>query len=68
MGWFRALTLGLVVGGAVVLAIELHRRGHAQGDDFALYLRQARSIFEGDIGAVVADNRFAVLNVDRRRR
>ena len=54
--------------GAVVLAIEPHRRGHAQGDDFALYLRQARSIFEGDIGAVVADNRFAVLNVDRRRR
>lgn len=51
-----------------MLAIEPHRRGHAQGDDFALYLRQARSIFEGDIGAVVADNRFAVLNVDRRRR
>jgi hypothetical protein len=62
--WFRALALGLVVGGAVVLAIELHRRGHAQGDDFALYLRQAQSIFEGDIGAVVADNRFAVLNSD----
>jgi hypothetical protein len=62
--WFRALALGLVVGGAVVLAIELQRRGHAQGDDFALYLRQARSIFEGDIGAVVADNRFAVLNSD----
>jgi hypothetical protein len=29
-------------------------------------LRQARSILDGDIGAVVADNRFAVLNVDRR--
>ena len=43
----------------------LHRNGHAQGDDFALYLRQARSIFDGDIGAVVADNRFAVLNSDR---
>ncbi len=28
------------------------------------YLRQARSLFDGDIGAVLADNRFAVLNSD----
>ena len=33
-----------------MLAIALHRNGHTQGDDFALYLRQARSIFDGDIG------------------
>ena len=32
-----------------------------QGDEFALYLRQARSIFDGDIADVVADNRFSVL-------
>lgn len=54
---------GLVVL-AAVLAVSLHRAGHTQGDDFALYLRQARSIFDGDVGAVVADNRFAVLNSD----
>ena len=42
----------------------LHRTGHTQGDDFALYLRQARSLFDGDIGQVVSDNRFAVLNSD----
>jgi len=47
-----------------VLSVLLHRNGHTQGDDFALYLRQARSIFDGDVGAVVADNRFAVLNSD----
>ncbi len=54
----------MVVGVGALLAVSLHRSGHTQGDDFALYLRQARSIFDGDIGQVVADNRFAVLNSD----
>jgi hypothetical protein len=62
--WLRIVALGVIVIGAGALAIELRRRGHTQGDDFALYLRQARSIFDGDIGAVLADNRFAVLNSD----
>ena len=62
--WLRALTLGVVVIGSGLLAVQLHRNGHTQGDDFALYLRQARSVFDGDIGAVLADNRFAVLNSD----
>ncbi len=44
------------------MAVLLHRNGHTQGDDFALYLRQARSIFDGDIADVVADNRFTVTN------
>jgi hypothetical protein len=57
-------TLAVLVLAAGVLALLLHRNGHTQGDDFALYLRQARSIFDGDIGAVLADNRFAVLNSD----
>jgi hypothetical protein len=60
LGW--SLALGVVVLAGAVLAIMLHRNGHNQGDDFALYLRQARSIFDGDIGQVVADNRFSVLN------
>lgn len=60
----RWVALPLLVALAGALAIALHRNGHTQGDDFALYLRQARSIFDGDIGAVVADNRFAVLNSD----
>jgi hypothetical protein len=58
----RTAALGIVVGGAAVLAILLHRHGHSQGDDFALYLRQARSIFDGDTSQVVADNRFSVVN------
>jgi hypothetical protein len=60
----RAAALPLVVAVSAVLAVLLHRTGHTQGDDFALYLRQARSIFDGDIGQVVSDNRFAVLNSD----
>ena len=44
------------------MAIALHRNGHTQGDDFALYLRQARSLFDGDVAQVVADNRFTVIN------
>jgi hypothetical protein len=47
---------------AAALALLLHRNGHALGDDYALYLRQARSIFDGDLADVVADNRFSVLN------
>ncbi len=60
----RALALPVVVAVGALLAVSLHRTGHTQGDDFALYLRQARSLFDGDVGQVVADNRFAVLNSD----
>ena len=56
------LALGVLVAVSAALAILLHRNGHTQGDDFALYLRQARSIFDGDIGGVLADNRFTVTN------
>ncbi len=62
LGWSIALGIVVVVG--AILAVLLHRNGHNQGDDFALYLRQARSIFDGDTAQVVADNRFAVLNSD----
>jgi|CXWL01.1.fsa_nt_gi hypothetical protein len=61
----RAGALGAVVLVAVGVAVALQRNGHTQGDDFALYLRQARSVFDGDMGKVVADNRFTVVNSDR---
>ncbi len=60
----RAFALPAIVAIAAILAVALQRTGHTQGDDFALYLRQARSLFDGDIGQVVSDNRFAVLNSD----
>ncbi|MBA3288802.1 MAG: hypothetical protein H0U21_12425 [Acidimicrobiia bacterium] len=43
-------------------AVALHRNGHTLGDDFALYLRQARGVFDGDPSQVVGDNRFSVVN------
>jgi len=54
--------LALVVALGAVLAVLVHRNGHTQGDDFALYLRQARSLFDGDPAQVVADNRYSVVN------
>ena len=62
--WWRhpGCGLGLVATVSAVVAVLLHRNGHTQGDDFALYLRQARSVFDGDIGDVLADNRFTVVN------
>ena len=56
------VVLGVIVVAAAAVAIALHRSGHTQGDDFALYLRQARSLFDGDVAQVVADNRFTVIN------
>lgn len=64
VAWWRhpSLALGGLLAVVAVAAVALHRNGHTQGDDFALYLRQARSIFDGDIGDVLADNRFTVTN------
>lgn len=60
----RAVALGVLVCVAAFIAVNLRRAGHEQGDDFALYLRQARSLLDGDVSAVVSDNRFSVLNSD----
>ena len=50
--------LTLLVLGAAFVAINLHRRGHTTGDDWALYIRMAKSVFEGNIADVISDNRF----------
>ena len=61
--WFTSrrvsgILLTLLVLGAVYVAINLHRRGHTTGDDFALYIRMAKSLFEGNVADVISDNRF----------
>ena len=56
-----ALPVTLVVGIAVVTLIN-HFSGHDWGDDFALYLRQAKALAIGNVGEVVSDNRFAIEN------
>jgi hypothetical protein len=50
--------LAAVVIAAAVVALRLHRHGHGLGDDFALYINQARSLFEGNVAQVITDNRF----------
>jgi len=42
------------------ICIVNQRSGHDWGDDFALYLRQSRALVEGNVGEVLATNRYMV--------
>lgn len=55
---WSGIALGVVIAAAAFAATRLHRNGHLTGDDFTLYINQARSLFEGNIGQVITDNRF----------
>ncbi|HUF97045.1 MAG TPA: hypothetical protein VMM60_02875 [Ilumatobacter sp.] len=39
-----------------------HIEGHGSGDDFSLYINQARSLVHGDVGGTLAGNHYAVDN------
>ncbi len=57
-------SLATVVG-VVVLAFayrSLLEEGHDWGDDFSLYINQARALVRGDIPQVVADTRYTLQN------
>lgn len=54
------LGLALMVGTMAALMFASHRPGHWWGDDWALYIRQAQSLVDGNPGAVTADNEFTV--------
>lgn len=56
----RALPLAAVVLGLAWLASRTHQVGHDWGDDFALYIRQALGIVEGNPAEITADNRFSL--------
>lgn len=56
-----ALPLALVSFISVICMIN-HFSGHDWGDDFALYLRQAKALAIGNVGEVISDNRFTVEN------
>lgn len=59
--WGHGVLVAIVVVVAAA-AVALHRDGLSWGDDYTLYLRQARSLFDGNIGQVIADNHFDVQN------
>jgi 4-amino-4-deoxy-L-arabinose transferase-like glycosyltransferase len=52
--------LALLVGVMALLMFASHRPGHWWGDDWALYVRQSKSLLDGNPGAVTADNHFTV--------
>lgn len=65
--WFVAARQAYAVPLAVVTLIGIvaminHFSGVDWGDDFALYMRQAKSLTIGNISEVIADNHFAVDN------
>jgi hypothetical protein len=58
----RYAPLGAFVAVSVLLSLAVHRDGHHWGDDFALYIRQAKSLVEGNTAQVISDNRFSLEN------
>jgi hypothetical protein len=56
----EALAVAIVVGAMAAVMFATHRAGHWWGDDWALYLRQARGLVDGHPGRVLAENEFAV--------
>jgi hypothetical protein len=64
VGWGRRHATELAIVGFLLIvawvASRLHHPGHTWGDDFALYLRQAKSLVDGNIGQVIGDNHFNV--------
>lgn len=61
--WLRVHWAMLALSAFVVWAAgNLHYTGHTWGDDFTLYLRQAGSLVDGNVGQVIADNHFNVDN------
>lgn len=61
--WVSTLTslvLALALGAMAAMMFASHRAGHWWGDDWALYIRQAQGLLDGDAGRVIDENRFTV--------
>jgi Dolichyl-phosphate-mannose-protein mannosyltransferase len=54
------LVLGVIVIAAVAAMFATHRHGHWWGDDWALYVRQAQGLVDGNADQVRLDNEFTV--------
>lgn len=59
-GLTEPAVLALVIGAMTAVMYASHLAGHWWGDDWALYIRQAEGLLDGDPGSVVDQNRFAV--------
>jgi len=61
--WVSVLTsaaLAVLLGAMAAAMFASHRAGHWWGDDWALYIRQAQGLLDGDPGRVIRENEFAV--------
>lgn len=58
--YIAPFALALIVGVMCALIYASRRDGHWWGDDWALYIRQAQGILDGNTDAVAAQNEFTV--------
>ena len=56
--------LALLVGTLAVIMYSTHRSGHWWGDDWALYIRQAKGLLDGHPNRVLTENEFTVTMSD----
>jgi hypothetical protein len=52
--------LAILVGALAVIMYSTHRAGHWWGDDWALYIRQAKGLLDGHPNRVLTQNQFTV--------
>jgi hypothetical protein len=57
-----ALALAIVVGAMAATMYAARRAGHWWGDDWALYLRQAKGLLDGHPNRVLTENEFTVFS------
>lgn len=59
---WRHVPLVMIVLLTVATLTSLQETGHGWGDDFSLYVHQAKALVKGDIGRLISDTRFALDN------
>lgn len=59
---WRHIGVGMVLVGIVLVYRSFLEEGHDWGDDFSLYINQARALVRGDVGQVVSDTRYILQN------
>ena len=61
-GLVMGIGIACVALGMMLFWSAFHIDGHGSGDDFALYINQARAMIQGDVGRTIAGNHYAVDN------
>ncbi|MFM9226656.1 MAG: hypothetical protein ACKOQ1_08565 [Actinomycetota bacterium] len=59
---WRHIGIAAVLVGIALIYRSFLEQGHDWGDDFSLYINQARALVRGDVGQVVSDTRYILQN------